>query len=401
MESTRLPDIYWNSTNPIFRPDNMDHIIDVNRNQNNPFEYDQVNLICPNYSKGTRADQETYIIYNVSKDEYDQCRINSNSSKVIANCNKPFDKRYFTITFRSFTPQPGGLEFHPGKDYYFISTSTGTSDGLERKVGGRCASHHMKITFRVCCGNNNDGQSNRNTLQQQRPTSKQEATPPSNVDRLTNNLDDSQLNPMQSLFKKLSATDTQTSDQQQNNQIPSTGHHNLQFDTDKNTALHNGVLNNRPNYISSTMMPSVPVNTPYWWRPHLSKLPTLKHQSLIPSAEVGSPSSSHNMNNNNLNQFTPLNSLNNQQQPGSKSDVWMVITGGCIAVLVAFVIVGSLFACTNYLFFPAKRKSSSPCTTLQTQTLHSPAFAQGTLAQYGLHHTQHHFEYPMQHTIIK
>ena len=50
-----------------FRPDNSDHIIDVNRNQNNPFEYDQVNIICPNYSKGTRTDQaETYIIYNVS-----------------------------------------------------------------------------------------------------------------------------------------------------------------------------------------------------------------------------------------------------------------------------------------------------------------------------------------------
>lgn len=50
-----------------FRPDNSDHIIDVNRNQINPFEYDQVNIICPNYSKGTRSDQaETYIIYNVS-----------------------------------------------------------------------------------------------------------------------------------------------------------------------------------------------------------------------------------------------------------------------------------------------------------------------------------------------
>ena len=51
-----------------FRPDNADHIIDVNRNQNNPFEYDQVNIICPNYSPtGTRTDQaETYIIYNVS-----------------------------------------------------------------------------------------------------------------------------------------------------------------------------------------------------------------------------------------------------------------------------------------------------------------------------------------------
>ncbi|RWS29131.1 ephrin-A5-like protein, partial [Leptotrombidium deliense] len=48
-----------------FRIDNTDHIIDVNKG-NNPFEYDQVNIICPTYSKGTREDDtESYIIYNV------------------------------------------------------------------------------------------------------------------------------------------------------------------------------------------------------------------------------------------------------------------------------------------------------------------------------------------------
>ncbi|KAH9417754.1 Ephrin-B2a [Dermatophagoides pteronyssinus] len=47
-----------------FRIDNTDHIIDVNRG-NAAFEYDQINIICPMYSKGTREDDiETYIIYN-------------------------------------------------------------------------------------------------------------------------------------------------------------------------------------------------------------------------------------------------------------------------------------------------------------------------------------------------
>lgn len=309
---------------------------------------------------------------------------------------------YFTITFRSFTPQPGGLEFHPGKDYYFISTSTGNADGLERKVGGRCATHHMKITFKVWGGGNGANSQPRNT-QTSRPMigQKPEATQ-SSVDRLTNSLDDSLSgNPMQSLFKKLLPQANSEQSAENNNQIPSTGQHNLQFEqtqSDRPPALINllnaNAAHNRPSYASSTAMPSVPVSTPYWWRPHLSKLPTLKHQS----SEIGSPSSSHNLNS--LNQFT-LNSINNNQPPaGSKSDVWVVVTGGCVAVVVAFLIVGSLFACTNWLFFPAKRKASSPCTTLQTQTLHSPAFAQ----QYALHtalNSQHHFEYPMQHTIIK
>ncbi|CAG2159348.1 unnamed protein product [Oppiella nova] len=110
--SARLPDIYWNSSNPIFRIDNTDHIIDVNRG-NVAYEYDQVNIVCPMYSKGTREDDiETFIIYNVSKEEYDSCRItNSATARTIAVCDKPFLNRYYTITFRPFTPQPGGLEF--------------------------------------------------------------------------------------------------------------------------------------------------------------------------------------------------------------------------------------------------------------------------------------------------
>ena len=54
---------------------------------------------------------------------------------------------FVTITFRSFTPTPGGLEFQPGKDYYFISTST--PDDLHNRFGGRCTTHSMKVIFKV------------------------------------------------------------------------------------------------------------------------------------------------------------------------------------------------------------------------------------------------------------
>ncbi|PRD26733.1 UNVERIFIED_CONTAM: Ephrin-B1 [Trichonephila clavipes] len=113
-----------------FRIDNTDHIIDVNKG-NIPFEYDQV-----------------------SKEEYDSCRITNPASRKIALCDKPRQLMYFTITFRSFTPQPGGLEFRPGQDYYFISTSAGGEGqhALEQKIGGRCATHNMKVIFKVCCG---------------------------------------------------------------------------------------------------------------------------------------------------------------------------------------------------------------------------------------------------------
>lgn len=146
--------MHWNTTNSIFRIDNTDHIIDVNKN-NAAFEYDQVNIICPVYQPGTYDDDaEKYIIYNVSKEEYETCRITNASPRVIAICDKPFKTMYFTITFRPFTPQPGGLEFLPGHDYYFISTSS--KDDLHRRIGGRCTTHNMKVVFKVCCNNDAD-----------------------------------------------------------------------------------------------------------------------------------------------------------------------------------------------------------------------------------------------------
>ena len=53
--------IHWNRANPMFRLDNTDHIVDVN-NGNLPWEYDQVNLVCPVYKPGTDEKmQEKYI----------------------------------------------------------------------------------------------------------------------------------------------------------------------------------------------------------------------------------------------------------------------------------------------------------------------------------------------------
>lgn len=98
--SAKLYRIHWNSSNPIFRIDNTDNIIDVNRN-NFKFDYDQANLICPVYTSETRDDEtEKYIIYNVSKDEYESCRITNPNPRIIAVCDKPYKLMYFTITFR-------------------------------------------------------------------------------------------------------------------------------------------------------------------------------------------------------------------------------------------------------------------------------------------------------------
>ncbi|XP_055613643.1 ephrin-B3 [Uranotaenia lowii] len=150
--------MHWNTTNSIFRIDNTDHIIDVNKG-NSAFEYDQVHIICPVYEPGTFDNEtEKYIIYNVSKVEYETCRITNHDPRIIAICDKPNKLMFFTITFRPFTPQPGGLEFLPGNDYYFISTSS--KDDLHRRIGGRCSTNNMKVVFKVCCADDQQPHAN-------------------------------------------------------------------------------------------------------------------------------------------------------------------------------------------------------------------------------------------------
>merc|ERR1712079_686977 len=131
--------VFWNSSNPIFRLDNTDHIIDVNEG-NLPWEYDQLHLICP-------QNGEQHVIYSVSKEDFESCRVSNSRPKIVAICNKPDSFMYFTITFRSFSPTPGGMEFKAGQDYYFISTST--KRDLHRRVGGYCSTNNMRMVFRV------------------------------------------------------------------------------------------------------------------------------------------------------------------------------------------------------------------------------------------------------------
>merc|ERR1712172_108470 len=147
--------LYWNTTNSMFRVDNTDHILDVNQG-NLPWEYDQVNIICPFNS------QEKHVIYSVSKEEFDSCRVSNPRPKIVAICDKPQSFKYFTITFRSFSPMPGGLEFKPGQDVYFISTSN--RNNVHRRVGGYCSSHNMKMIFKVA-----DNREETNTINVNQP----------------------------------------------------------------------------------------------------------------------------------------------------------------------------------------------------------------------------------------
>ena len=70
--------VHWNSSNPIFRIDNTDNVFDINKG-NAPWEHDQVHILCPYYDSnaqnGPNVEIEKYVIYNVNKEEFDTCRL--------------------------------------------------------------------------------------------------------------------------------------------------------------------------------------------------------------------------------------------------------------------------------------------------------------------------------------
>jgi len=153
ISATKVRNVYWNTTTASFSEQPRTVIV----NQGNlPWEYDQVNIICPVYKPGT-SNGEQHIIYSVEKEEFDNCRVTSPRPRIVAICNRPQTFMYFTITFRSFTPTPGGLEFRPGKEYYFVSTSN--NKDIHRRVGGWCSSHNMRMVFKVA--ENEDAVNNR------------------------------------------------------------------------------------------------------------------------------------------------------------------------------------------------------------------------------------------------
>lgn len=132
----------------MFRADNTDHVTDVSIG-------DTVDIICPRYPPDFPVDQmEHHVVYQVSREEFESCRVTNLGSKTtrqILTCNNPHHEQIYTISFREFTPIPMGLEFQRGRDYYYISTSNGSINGVGNLSGGSCLHNNMRLIFKVCC----------------------------------------------------------------------------------------------------------------------------------------------------------------------------------------------------------------------------------------------------------
>ncbi|XP_028584000.2 LOW QUALITY PROTEIN: ephrin-B2 [Podarcis muralis] len=135
-----LEPIYWNSSNSKFHPGQGLVLY--------PKIGDKLDIICPKVDSKTSGQYEYYKVYMVDKDQADSCTIKKDNTPLL-NCAKPDQDVKFTIKFQEFSPNLWGLEFQRNKDYYIISTSNGSLEGLDNQEGGVCQTKAMKILMKV------------------------------------------------------------------------------------------------------------------------------------------------------------------------------------------------------------------------------------------------------------
>ncbi|KAM4609269.1 ephrin-B2a [Polymixia lowei] len=144
-----LESIYWNTTNTKFVPGQGVVLY--------PQIGDKLDIVCPRVDSGSGESVEYYKVYMVPREQLDSCTITKADTPLL-NCVKPDQDVKFTLKFQEFSPNLWGLEFFRGKDYYIISTSNGTMEGIDNQEGGVCKTKSMKIIMKV--GQSEEGESN-------------------------------------------------------------------------------------------------------------------------------------------------------------------------------------------------------------------------------------------------
>uniref|UniRef100_A0A8C6XE18 Ephrin-B3 n=1 Tax=Naja naja TaxID=35670 RepID=A0A8C6XE18_NAJNA len=112
---------------------------------------DRLDLICPRsvpLGPFSTEDYEYYKLYLVQTEQAERCEI-LRTPNLLLTCDRPEHDMRFTIKFQEYSPNLWGHEFKSNQDYYIITTSDGTKEGLENLKGGACLSKGMKVMLKV------------------------------------------------------------------------------------------------------------------------------------------------------------------------------------------------------------------------------------------------------------
>lgn len=141
------PTIIWSTDNKLFKStgDTHKHALVIHVKIG-----DFLNIVCPRYDTLldlNNAELQFNSIYMVSKQEYDACELDH--PRLLLKCDKPFDNLKYTLYISKYSPVPDAIEFSENRDYYLISTSDGSLNGLNNTSKGTCHTNNMKLVIRV------------------------------------------------------------------------------------------------------------------------------------------------------------------------------------------------------------------------------------------------------------
>lgn len=80
-----------------------------------------MDIICPIMNRSQKEGSYYFILYKVSKTNYDNC--DTDDETRLLTCDDPFREKKYTFLFEDITPSPWGLTFRPDETYYFICKS--------------------------------------------------------------------------------------------------------------------------------------------------------------------------------------------------------------------------------------------------------------------------------------
>ncbi|KAE9550994.1 hypothetical protein FO519_005780 [Halicephalobus sp. NKZ332] len=101
---------------------------------------DQVVFDCP--------DDRPISILMVSREDALKCDVSNSFNQSLVGFCTPERKR-INFVVRDFSLLPNVPIFKEGEEYYFISTSNGSENGMRNTQGGFCRTHDMKLALKV------------------------------------------------------------------------------------------------------------------------------------------------------------------------------------------------------------------------------------------------------------
>lgn len=103
----------------------------------------KVKIVCPNPAmipiavEGSIPLEKMYEnLWIVDEQAYETCviEVSKPQNRVLMKCDSPLQLRYFTVVFQRYSAVGAdGLEFEPGKEYYFIGKQSYFASFFKKK----------------------------------------------------------------------------------------------------------------------------------------------------------------------------------------------------------------------------------------------------------------------------